>query len=84
MFVGPVNNAWVHCSREKSTFKAKKKKELKMQSSGSKHHLNHLFNMHFFFKANKVHKIKAAYINKQNGCYGRLYNSLQEFLLIFQ
>ena len=55
-----------------------------MQSSGSKHHLNHLFNMHFFFKANKVHKIKAAYINKQNGCYGRLYNSLQEFLLIFQ
>ena len=31
MFVGPVNNAWVHCSRKKSTFKAKKKKELKMQ-----------------------------------------------------
>ena len=26
MFVGPVNNAWVHCSRKKSTFKAKKKK----------------------------------------------------------
>ena len=26
MFVGPVNNAWVYCSRKKSTFKAKKKK----------------------------------------------------------
>ena len=32
MFVGPVNSAWVHCPRRKSTFTAiKKKKKLKMQ-----------------------------------------------------
>ena len=42
--MSPVNSIWVHCSRRKSIFTAKKKKagnaNAKRKSSGSKRHLS--------------------------------------------